>query len=279
MVDIHPTAVVSPEAELGAGVLIGPHAVVEAGVTVGEGTRIMAGAYICTGTTLGRGNEVHMHAVLGHVPQDTHFSGGDTFLQIGDRNVFREMVTVHRGTQAGSSTRVGSGTLLMACSHVAHNCTVADGAILANGALLAGHVEVGERAFVSGNALVHQFTRLGRLAMVAGGARATRDVPPFCLTEGENRLRDLNRIGLRRFGMTAETIAALGRAYRRLFLGTDSPDSAARAMLSEDGLPPEAREMAEFLLASERGVCRPRRPRRGRGESGSSIPPDGPEAT
>jgi len=279
MADIHPTAVVSPEAELGAGVVIGPHAVVEAGVTVGDGTRIMAGACVCTGTTLGRENEVHMHAVLGDIPQDTHFSGGETFLEIGDRNVIREMVTVHRGTEAGSATRVGSGCMLMACSHVAHNCFLGDDVILANGALLGGHAEVGDRAFISGNAVVHQFTRVGRLVMVAGCARATRDVPPFCLTEGENRLRNLNRVGLRRAGLGREAIAAIGRAYRELFLGPDAPDVAARALLSRDDALSEAREMAEFVLASERGVCRPRRQRGRRRASASSSPPDLPEAT
>ena len=109
MPDIHATAVVSPDAKLGSGVEVGPHAVIEAGTVIGEGSRIMAGAYICTRTTLGAENEVHMHAVLGHVPQDTHFEGGETFLEIGDRNVIREMATVHRGTQEGSATRIGSG--------------------------------------------------------------------------------------------------------------------------------------------------------------------------
>ncbi len=264
MADIHPTAVVSPDAKLADGVEVGPHAVVEAGAVIGEGTRVMAGAYVCTGTTLGAGNEVHMHAVLGHVPQDSHFEGGETFLEIGDRNVIREMVTVHRGTQDGSATRIGSGCLLMACSHVAHNCVLGDGAILANGALLAGHVEVGSRAFVSGNALVHQFARVGRLAMVAGGARVSRDVPPFCLMEGQSRLRNLNRIGLRRAGLGQDAIAALGRAYREIFLGELAPDDAARALLSRDDASPEAREIAEFIITSERGIARPRSPRRRR---------------
>ena len=258
---IHPTAVVSPDAELGAGVEIGPHAVVEAGAKIGANCRVMAGAYICAGTTLGESNQVHMNAVLGHVPQDVHFANEESFLLVGDRNVFREMVTVHRGTQGGSETRIGSDCLLMACSHVAHNCAVGDGAILANGALLAGHVEVGARAFVSGNALVHQFARVGRLAMVAGGARVSRDVPPFCLMEGESRLRNLNRIGLRRAGLGAGAVAALGRAYREIFLGEESPDAAASALLSREDSSPEAREMAEFVLASKRGVCRPRRRR------------------
>jgi len=269
MAEIHPTAVVSADAKLGTGVAVGPHAVVEGGVTVGDGTRIMAGACICAGTTLGRENEVHMHAVLGHVPQDVHFEGGETFLEIGDRNVIREMVTIHRGTQEGSTTRIGSGCMLMACSHVAHNCVVGDGVILANGALLGGHAEVGEKAFVSGNVVVHQFERVGRLAMVAGGARVTRDVPPFCLVEGDGRLRNLNRIGLRRAGMTPETVAALGRAYRVLFLGSDAPDAAARRLLSGDEVPPEVREMAEFVLASKRGLCRPKGPRRRRPEGAS----------
>jgi UDP-N-acetylglucosamine acyltransferase len=278
MAEIHPTAVVSPDADLGAGVVIGPHAVVEAGVTIGEGCRVMAGACVCTGTTLGRANVVHMHAVIGNVPQDAHFEGGETFLVIGDRNVIREMATVHRGTQEGSTTRIGSDTLLMACSHVAHNCTLGDGAILANGVLLAGHVEVGAGAFVSGNALVHQFARVGRLAMVAGGARVSRDVPPFCLMEGQGRLRNLNRIGLRRAGITADAVRALGRAYRKLFLSSKSPDEAARALLSDDDISPEAREMASFILASERGVCRPRRQRR-RSSCDQSAPSDEEEAT
>jgi UDP-N-acetylglucosamine acyltransferase len=266
MAEIHPTAVVSPDANLADGVEVGPHAVIEAGAVIGEGTRIMAGAYVCTGTALGRDNVVHMHAVLGHVPQDTHFEGGETFLEIGDGNAIREMVTVHRGTQEGSTTRIGSGCLLMACSHVAHNCVLGDNVILANGALLAGHVEVGSGAFISGNVLIHQFARIGRLAMVSGGGRVSRDVPPFCLMEGNSRLRNLNRVGLRRAGLGREAIASLGRAYREIFLGELAPDAAARALLGRGDASPEAREMAEFIVASERGVSRPRGPRRRRAE-------------
>ncbi len=261
MPSIHPTAIVSPDAELGADVHIGPHVIVEAGVTVGAGTRIMAGAYVCTGTTLGEANEVHMHAVLGHVPQDTHFEGGETFLEIGDRNVIREMTTIHRGTQDGSATRIGSGCLIMGCIHIAHNCVLGDGVVIVNGSLLAGHVEVGARAFLSGNVLIHQFARVGRIAMISGGARVSRDVPPFCLMEGQSRLRGLNRVGLRRAGLSGDAIAAVGRAYREFFFGADAPDVAARALLAREGEAAEAREMAEFILASKRGVCRPRRSR------------------
>jgi UDP-N-acetylglucosamine acyltransferase len=231
---------------------------VEAGVKIGIGTRLGAGSYICTGTTIGRENVIHMYAVIGHEPQDWHYDGAETFVEIGDRNVIREFVTIHRGSQAGTATRIGNGCMLMATSHVAHNCNIADGAIITNAALLAGHVEVAERAFISGCALVHQFARVGRLAMVAGGARVTRDVPPFTMAEGEGRLRGLNRIGMRRAGLSEEVMSAIGRAYRELFMSEAKPDGVANELLAADPCP-EVRELAEFVLASlepdRRGVC------------------------
>jgi UDP-N-acetylglucosamine acyltransferase len=271
MPGVHPSAIVSPRADLATDVEVGPHAVIEPGVRIGGATRIGPGAVVLSGTTLGEGNAVHAYAVLGDTPQDTHFSGGETFLVIGDRNVIREFVTVHRGTEAGSTTRIGSGCMLMACSHVAHNCVVADGAVLTNGALLGGHVEVGEAAFISGNAVVHQFTRVGRLAMIAGNARATEDVPPFAIVSGSNVLSGMNRVGLRRAGLSGEVVSAIGRAYRRIFLSGRAPDEAARGILAEDA-PPEARELAGFVLASKRGVCRPRR-KRAPGPAGPSEEP------
>jgi len=276
MPEIHSTALVSPDADVAPDVRIGPYAIVEPRVRIGPGTSIGAGAYICSGTTIGERNDIHMYAVIGHTPQDVHFEGHETFCEIGDGNAVREFVTIHRGTQPGSTTRVGSGCMLMATSHVAHNCILGDGVILANGALLAGHVEVGANAFVSGHALVHQFVRIGRLAMVAGGARVSRDVPPFCLMSGESLLHGVNRVGIRRAGLAREAVAGIGRAYRALFMSDDPPDEAARALLAGDTASPccppvqtavsadrqahggvtEAHEMAEFVLAAKRGVCR-----------------------
>ena len=239
---------------------VGPHAIVEAGAKIGRGTRLGAGAYVCTGTTIGEDNAVHMYAVIGHEPQDRHYGGGESFVEIGEGNVIREFVTIHRGSEAGSATRIADGCLLMATSHVAHNCTIGDGAALANGALLAGHVEVGPDAFISGNAVVHQFVRIGRLAMVAGSARVTRDVPPFCLMEGESRLRGLNRIGMHRSGLSGGALSAVGRAYRAMLMGRPRAEDAANELLVTDTPPsPEVREMAEFVLASlepgGRGLC------------------------
>ncbi|MHC4199249.1 MAG: acyl-ACP--UDP-N-acetylglucosamine O-acyltransferase [Planctomycetota bacterium] len=261
---MHPTAIVAPGAQLGEDVVVGPHAIVEAGVKIGVGTRLGAGTYICTGTTIGCENIIHMHAIIGNEPQDWHYDGAETFVEIGDRNVIREFVTIHRGSQAGTGTRIGSGNSLMATSHVAHNCVIGDGAVIANGALLAGHVEIGSGAFISGNALMHQFIRIGRLAMVAGGARVTRDVPPFCLMEGESRLRGLNRVGMRRSGLSKEAMSEIGRAYRAIFMRRSRADLAAKKLLAAD--PADgAREMVEFVLASfeqgRRGVCAHKRGR------------------
>jgi UDP-N-acetylglucosamine acyltransferase len=238
--EIHPQALVSPGAELGSGVSVGPFAVIEDGVRVGDGTRIQASAYLCSGTTLGRDNVVHMGAVLGHEPQDRGYGGAPTRVVIGDRNIFREGSTVHRGTAPDTETRIGSDCFFMANSHAAHNCRVGDGVTLANGALLGGHVEVGDGAFLSGNAVVHQRIRVGRLAMIQGSSAASCDVPPF-----------FNVVGLRRAGVEAHGIAAIRRAYRMLFHGRPNLGRARTRLAEEldrsDGWTPEVRELLEFL--------------------------------
>lgn len=249
--EIHPQALVSPGAELGSGVSVGPFAVIEDGVRVGDGTRIQASAYLCSGTTLGRDNVVHMGAVLGHEPQDRGYGGAPTRVVIGDRNIFREGSTVHRGTAPDTETRIGSDCFFMANSHAAHNCRVGDGVTLANGALLGGHVEVGDGAFLSGNAVVHQRIRVGRLAMIQGSSAASCDVPPFCNVSSLNELRGINVVGLRRAGVEAHGIAAIRRAYRMLFHGRPNL-GRARTRLGEeldrsDGWTPEVRELLEFL--------------------------------
>lgn len=254
---IHPRAEVDVQAELGAGVEVGPFAVIEAGVVVGDGTRVLAGAHLRAGTTLGRENLVRDHAVLGGDPQDTAYDGAETFLRVGDRNIFGEGCTLHRGTAPGSETRIGNDCFFMANSHAGHNCIVEDQVILANGALLGGHVHVGARAFVSGNTVVHQHLRVGRLAMLGGGSTFTADVPPFMMATEFNVLRGLNVVGIRRAGIEREAIAALRRAYRQLFGRRRNLKIAREAVAAEPDLPPEVEELLAFLVDTPRGLCKP----------------------
>jgi UDP-N-acetylglucosamine acyltransferase len=220
----------------------------------------MSHAVLRGATEIGARNVVHPGAVLGGEPQDLAFAGGETFLRIGDDNVFREHATVHRGTIAGSATVIGDGNYFMQSAHVAHNCRIGDGAIVAGGALLAGHVELGDRAFVSGNCVVHQHVRIGRLALLRGLSRTSRDVPPFCLIDGTHTVRGVNVVGLRRAGFDVGRIAAIRRAVATLF---GRPTHLGRALARVEAADPsaEVQELLAFVHASTRGVCVPPRTR------------------
>jgi UDP-N-acetylglucosamine acyltransferase len=257
---IHPTAVVSVDADVHPTALVGPYAVIEGPVRVGAGTRIAAHAVVRGQTQLGERNIVDSGAVLGGDPQDLAYAGGTTFLRIGDDNVFREHVTIHRGTLDGSATVVGDGNYFMQSSHVAHNCRVGNRTIVAGGALLAGHVELADRAFVSGNCVVHQHVRIGRLALLRGLARTSRDVPPFCIIDGTHTVRGINAVGLRRTGFDAASIAAIRRAVVQLF-GRPTHLGRALARVEADSMTDEVRELVAFVRASKRGVCVPPRGR------------------
>ena len=223
---IHPTAVVDPTAELGEDVIIGPYVVINAHVRVGDRTKIgpqvVAGAF----TTIGADNSIHGQASLGGDPQDFSYRGEETRLEIGDRNTVREFVTINRGTvKGGGVTRVGNDCLLMACSHIAHDCEIGDGVILANNVLLAGHVKVGRRANISGSAAAHHFVTIGEFAYVGGLTRLVQDVPPYVIIEGHpSRVRDLNKIGLSRGGVSDEEIEVLRDVFRKIFR-SDRPRS------------------------------------------------------
>src|ERR687893_3052 len=215
--EIHPTAVVSPRAELARGVRVGPYAVVEEHVQVGEGCEIGAHAVVKKFTTLGARNRVYEHATLGGEPQDVKFKGERTALRIGDDNLIREYVTIHRASGEGEATRVGSRNFLMVGVHVAHNCSVGDDNVFANGAALAGHVSVEDHVFLASNVGAHQFVRFGRYAMVGGKSKIVQDVLPFLTTDGNPpRVRGLNAVGLRRGGFTGEDRRLLKKAYRIL---------------------------------------------------------------
>jgi len=253
--EIHPTAVVSPRAELAAGVRVGPYAVVEEGAEVGEGCEVGAHAVVKRFTRLGRGNRVFEHATLGGEPQDVKFRGETSYLEIGDDNLIREYATLHRASGEGSVTRVGSRNFLMVGVHVAHNCEVGDDNVFANGAALAGHIRVEDHVFLSSNVGCHQFVRLGRYAMVGGKSKIVQDVLPFFTTDGNPpRVRGLNSVGLRRGGFAPVERRALKRAYQLLFR-TRLP--LERALEEIDAMRDRnASHLAEFIRGSRRGFTR-----------------------
>lgn len=256
--DVHPTALISPQAQLGAGFVAGPFAVVEAGARLGTSCELLAHAVVRGSVAMGDGNRVHEGAVLGGDPQDLSFEGGETSVVIGDRNRIREGVTIHRSARAGGSTVVGSDCFLMACVHVAHDCRIGDRVVIVNNTLLAGHVQVGDGAVLSGNVGIHQFCRVGRLAMVGGVSKVVQDCLPFVISDGHPaRPRGLNRVGLRRAGIPASQIRALKEAYRLLARsGLLRDEALARLAAIAD---PLVDELAAFVRGSKRGFARPRR--------------------
>ncbi|HUI07805.1 MAG TPA: acyl-ACP--UDP-N-acetylglucosamine O-acyltransferase [Verrucomicrobiae bacterium] len=260
---IHPTAIVSPKAELDSTVAVGPNAIVEDHVKIGAGTRVWANAYITGHTEIGRDNEIHMGAVIGHEPQDLKFDRScRSYLRIGHRNVFREYCTVHRGTDPESATVIGDDCYLMGLSHVGHNCVIGNHVIICNCALVAGHAHVGNNAFISGGVVIHQFTHIGRLAMFSGNARVSMDVPPFTLAAERNEIHALNLVGLRRAKIPVASVAELKKLFKLFYLsGLNGSEAVKRA--SEDGsfVTAEAREFIEFARSSPNGICPP--PRKG----------------
>ena len=256
-VHIHPAAFVDPRARLGTDVTIGPGSVIGPDVTLGDRTRVDAHALITGWTTIGSDNHIHHGAVIGSAPQDLKYSGEPSFLTVGDHNVFREYCTVNLATEPGFVTRIGSHVLMMAYSHVAHNCSIGDRVILANAVQLAGYVIVDDWAIVGGGTVVHRFTRIGRHAMVGGGSRVSQDIAPFVKSAGSPpRNAGINSIGLARRGYSPEAVAAVKRAYR-IFFRDDH--TAARAVeeirLALPGQP-DAEHFARFCETSVRGVTR-----------------------
>jgi UDP-N-acetylglucosamine acyltransferase len=249
---IHATAVVSPRAEIASGVRVGPYAVIEDDVVIGADCELGAHAVVKRYTTLGARNRIFEHACLGGEPQDVKFKGEPSQLIVGDDNLIREYVTLHRASGEGEATRVGHRNFLMIGVHVAHNCVVGDDNICANGAALAGHITVADHVFLSNNVGCHQFVRLGRYAMVGGKSKIVQDVLPFFTTDGNPaRVRGLNSVGLRRAGFTTESRRQLKRAYQLLFrMGL--PRAAALAEL--DQIDDEhVRQLVNFIRHSGRG--------------------------
>jgi UDP-N-acetylglucosamine acyltransferase len=255
---IDPTARVAPDVELAPGVTVGPGVIIEGPSRIGAGTRILAHAYIGPYTTVGEGNLIGFGAVVGYEPQDYAFKGEESYTIIGDNNIIREYVTIHRGTKPGSATRVGNHNFLMGLSHMAHNACLGNNVIVVNGALVGGYVEVADQAYISANCLIHQFCRVGTLALMRGGSRTSRDVPPYCINDYEHTLRGLNLVGLRRAGFTSQQMEPLRQAYRILFSHRSNLSLALERVEAEVPLTPEVAHLLEFIRASKRGIARPR---------------------
>lgn len=261
MEKIHSTAVVSSAAEIAFDCEIGPYSVIEPGVTIASGCRIGAHVVLRAGTELGENVVVHSGAVLGGEPQDLSFDAAiPSRVLIGAGVEIREAVTVNRSSREGEATTIGSGSFLMACSHVGHDCILGEKVVLANAVLLAGHVHVGSHSFLGGGAGIHQFCRIGESVMLGGNASITFDLPPFTMVADRNRLAGLNLIGLRRRGFPREVIAELKSCLSAVYQGGKKPREAAAAAL-EDGLAKseQGRIFLAFFAEGSRGFARPDR--------------------
>ncbi len=257
--DIHPTAIVSSQAEIGHGVRIGPFCVVEANARIGEGCVLAARSTVKSAVSLGSENHLGEGVVLGGLPQHISPPGPPGRVIIGNRNQFRENSTVHRAMHTDAVTTVGSDCLLMVGSHIAHDCCVASHVLLTNNVMVGGHVTVGERCCLGGGVAVHQFCRIGRLAMVGGMARISQDVPPFVMIDGGSGLVvGVNRVGLRRAGLDRDEIRAIKEAYQVIYRSGVSLEERL-AILEERFSEGPVVELAEFLSGGTRGFIRERR--------------------
>lgn len=252
---IHPTAIISAESEIADDVVIGPYVVIENKVRIGQGCVIRPYVHLIGPMVLGCRNTVFSGAVLGERPQHTKYNDEPTSTEIGDDNIFREQVTVHRGTSQSWTTRIGNGNFFMANSHVAHDCIVGNNCILANGALVGGHSILHNNAYLSGNAAVHQFVRMGRLSLLSGTSASTKDVPPFVMIQGINVICGVNVVGMRRAGLTHEQIDGVRRAYNLLYRGDNLISIALEKITREVGHVAPVAEMVQFIRDSKRGIC------------------------
>jgi len=251
---IHPTAIVHPKAKVDSTVEVGPYAVIDEGVELKADCVVGPHVYLTGLTAIGAHNRFHAGCVIGDAPQDLKYQGEPTRLRIGDHNVFREHFTAQRANRPDTETVIGSHNFLMVNAHVGHNCIVGDHVIVANGALLAGHAEVADRAFISGNCLVHQFCRVGTLALMQGGSAISKDLPPFTVALRDNEICGLNVVGLRRAGVTADQRRELKRLYHLLFRSGQNLQAVVEAARKEF-TSPAAKNMLEFIAGARRGVC------------------------
>lgn len=254
---IHPTAIVHPDAELGAGVEVGPYSIIEGTVRIGDRTKIDARISIKGHTTIGADNEIFTGAVIGSITQDKKYKGGISYLKIGDRNKIREYVTINPGTEEGTETVIGNDNLIMAYAHIAHDCILGNYITLANNGTLAGHVVIEDRAIIGGFGAVHQFVRIGYLAIVGGCSKVVQDIPPYIMVDGHPaKAYGLNSVGLERASVPLKERSNLKKAFKILFRSQLIVKNAVKQIEKELPKTQAIITLLEFLKKSERGICK-----------------------
>jgi UDP-N-acetylglucosamine acyltransferase len=256
---IYPTALVDPKAEIGGNVDIGPYSVIEKGVSIGEGTKIGPHVVVREGTHIGKRCQIYQFSSIGEAPQALAYRGEPTLLQMGDHNIIREYVTLHRGSvKGGGKTVLGNENFIMAYSHIAHDCRIGNQVVMANGATLGGHILIEDYAIIGGLAAIHQFCRVGTHAIVSGLTGVSQDVPPYMMAAGDRaKLYGLNSVGLKRHQFSEQEIKALKKAYRIIFRSGLTLEKAMKAIEEDDIFQiPEVQHLLRFIRHSKRGICR-----------------------
>ena len=255
---IHPTAIVDKSAQLGVGVKIGPFAIVGPHVSIGDYVTVASHAVVQGHTSIGAYSQLFSFSTVGMIPQDKKYEGEESYLICGERNAFREYCNISVGTKGGGGkTVIGSDNLFMAYTHVAHDCMIGDRCILANGVQLAGHVEIQDQAIIGGCSAVHQFSKIGKMAMVGGGSMVVHDVPPFCMASGNHAgATGLNVVGLKRAGVAAADLEGIRKMYKLVFQSNLTLRQAIEGILLESADSPYRAIFVEFLQKNTRGICR-----------------------
>lgn len=256
-VTVHPSAIVDPAAQLGAGTVVGPYCILAANVSLGENCWLQNHVTLSGPLQAGRRNKFYAYCSIGQQTQDLKYRGEPTWLEIGDDNTFREFVTINRSTAGSGKTRVGSGGNFLAYSHIGHDCTVGDAVVFSNNGTLAGHVQVGDRAVIGGLTAVHQFCRVGRFAITGGCSKIVQDVPPFMIADGNPaEVRGINQVGLERAGFPPEKIKPVKEAFRLIYRGKLNTAQALEALREKLGQSEEVQAIIRFIEESERGIIR-----------------------
>ena len=254
---IHPTAVVDPAAQVGDDCQIGPYCVIGPNVELGPECWLQHHVSLSGPSRIGRGNRFFAFSSIGQVTQDLKYTEEPTYLSVGDKNTFREFVTVHRGTAPGSVTRIGNGGNFLAYSHIAHDCVVGNNVIFSNNGTLAGHVEVGDHAVIGGLTAIHQFCRIGAFALTGGCSKIVQDVPPFMIADGNPaKVRSYNKVALERHGFPEETHRAIKEAYRLIYRSALNLQQAVEQIRSDLPETPELTQLVAFVTSSPRGIIK-----------------------
>ena len=255
--NIHPTAIVDPQADLAEDVLVGPYSIINSDVKIDKGTKIDSHVLIDSWTVIGKKCRIHKGAILGTPPQDLKFGGEKTYLKIGDNTIIREYASLNRGTEWRGETVIGKNCFIMMYAHIAHDCLIGDHVILANSVNLAGHVEIGDYVIIGGIVPVHQFVKIGPHSIIGGGFRVQKDVCPFMMVAGYPlKTVGLNLVGLKRRGFSEKTIDILKQVYKIIFRSKLNTSEAVEKIQNEIELISEVKEILDFIQKSERGIIK-----------------------